>query len=107
MPPDEQLIHDVVKLSAEGMKRRAIARALHISRNTVRDILEKHTAARQQGHSALRPRSPRVRSSALDVHRPKVEGLLGTYPDITAQRVFESCMRRRSFGVGTRESKTW
>ena len=100
MPPDEQLIHEVVKLSGEGMKRRAIARALHISRNTVRDILEKHTAARQQGHSALRPRSPRVRSSALDVHRPKVEELLGTYSDITAQRVFEILRGQTEFRGG-------
>ena len=42
MPPiDEKLIHDVVQLDKEGMKWRAIARALHVSRNTVRKALLK------------------------------------------------------------------
>ena len=46
MPPlDEKLIHDVVRLDREGMKWRAIARALRISRNTVRQIVREHKHA--------------------------------------------------------------
>ncbi|MHB8875833.1 MAG: IS21 family transposase [Myxococcaceae bacterium] len=89
MPPDEKLIHDVVRLANEGMKRRAIARALHISRNTVRKVLAAHGEARATSHSALaRPRTW-TRPSKLDVFRPRVDELLGQYKDITAQRVFE------------------
>ena len=98
-PPDETLIHNVVQLSREGMKRRAIARALHISRNTVRQILSEHDAARQDEHSALpRPRTC-TRPSKLDSFRPKVDELLRQYTDITAQRVFE-ILREGGFDGG-------
>lgn len=46
-PLDERLIHDVVQLDREGMKWRAIARALKISR-TVRQIVNEHGRARQR-----------------------------------------------------------
>lgn len=90
MPPiDEKLIHDVVLLSGQGMSRRAIARALHISRNTVRHILLKHGVVREQPHSALPQPTGIVRPSRLDPFRPRIDELLKNYPDITAQRVFE------------------
>jgi transposase len=89
MPPDERLIHDVVRLDREGMSWRAIARALKISRNTVREIVRKHSSARQRPHSALPGRRARRRPSKLDPFRPKIEELFQLYPDITAQRVFE------------------
>ena len=38
----EELLHQVVLLEREGMRRRAIARALGISRNTVRKLLLLH-----------------------------------------------------------------
>ena len=49
---DEELIHNVVRLDREGMKWRAIARALRISRNTVRKIMEEHQEARHNPHRA-------------------------------------------------------
>lgn len=92
MSSDKKLIHDVVELQNQGMKHRAIARALRISRNTVRKILEKHDETRTKEHSALaqlgilracsRPRK-------LDPFRPKIDELLHQYPDITSQRVWE------------------
>ena len=88
-PRDVQLVHDVVQLDKEGMKWRAIARALKISRNTVRQIVTDHERIRAQPHTALPARRRRVRVSKLDPFRPRVEGLLETYADITAQRVFE------------------
>jgi transposase len=91
MPPlDEKRIHDVVRLDREGMKWRAIARALRISRNTVRQIVRKHEHARQSPHSALPTRQSSRRPSKLDPFRPQIEELFRLYPDITAQRVFES-----------------
>jgi len=90
MPPlDERLIHDIVQLHTEGMKWRAIARALKVSRNTVRRIVEEHDQAREQVHSALPARRSVERASKLASFQPWIEELLGTYPDITAQRVLE------------------
>ena len=86
---DPKLIYTVVQLYNEGMKRRAIARALHIGRNTVRQLLAEHNVAREQPNSALLARPNIVRASKLDPFRPKIDGLFKTYPDITAQRMFE------------------
>ena len=96
-PPDEKVTQAVVQLEKDGMKRRAIARALRISRNTVKAILDEHQRARKEPHTALvvRPRIPR--RSKLDPFRPRIEKLLETYPDITAQRVFEILRDEESF----------
>lgn len=100
MPPDEQLEYDVVRLSRDGMSARAIARALHVSRNTVKDILVVHAGAREQAHSALRPKRALARPSQLDAHLPKVEELLRSYSGITAQRVFETLRDEVGFRGG-------
>lgn len=88
-PPDERLVYDVVRLAKSGMKWRAIARALRISRNTVRQIMVAHGESRQSEHSALVLPRPRPRPSKLDPFRSRVDELLRQYVDITAQRVFE------------------
>jgi transposase len=98
MPPDEKLVHDVVLLSRQGMSRRAISRSLKLSRNTVRRILSGHVATRSEPHTAL-PAPKATRPSKLDVFRPRVDGLLKTFPDITAQRVFEE-LRDAGFDGG-------
>src|SRR5438270_12022180 len=78
------------------MSRRAIARALHISRNTVRRILAEHGDKRGVIHSALPQKPQRARPSKLDAFRPQVDALVRTYSDITAQRVFEE-LRGKGF----------
>lgn len=86
----EDLVHEVVTLHGQGVKRRAIARAVGVSRNTVRKILEAHHTARQIEHCALTEppeRAPRPRK--VDAFAPKVAELLTRFPDITAQRIFE------------------
>lgn len=98
-PLDENLIHSVVQLTRDGMKRRAIARALHLSRNTVRQILAEHGLERASAHCAIvRPRTL-ARPSKLDPFRAKVDELLREYSDITAQRVFE-ILREKGFDGG-------
>ena len=100
MPPlDEQRIHDVLELDRQGMKWRAIARALRISRNTVRQIVREHAGARQDPHSALATKPSYRRRSKLDGFRPQVDELFRLYPDITAQRVFEG-LREKGFDGG-------
>jgi transposase len=102
MPPDERTIHDVVLLDKQGMTWRAIARALHISRNTVRQIMHGHAEVRTTEHCALvRPRSASPRPSKLDPFRQHVDALFRQYPDITAQRVYE-ILREKGFDGGDR-----
>lgn len=96
---DEKRIHDVLQLDGQGMKWRAIARALRISRNTVRQIVREHARARQNPHSALPSRQGGRRPSKLDGFRAQIDELLRLYPDITAQRVFER-LREKEFDGG-------
>ncbi len=98
-PLDEKLIHDVVQLDRQGMAWRAIARALRISRNTVRRIVHEHRRARQSPHCALPKRRSQRRPSKLDPFREQVDELFRLYPDITAQRVFE-ILREKGFDGG-------
>ncbi len=85
-----ELEHQVVTLAGQGLARRAIARAMGVSRNTVRKILDAHVESRQAPHAALTPAPARVpRAQKLDDFRGKVTDLLTRFPDITAQRIFE------------------
>lgn len=86
----EELVHQIVTLTRDGLSRRAVARAVGVSRNTVKAVLEAHQAGRAMDHIALPSRPTRApRSSKLDVFKPRVAELLATFEDITAQRVFE------------------
>jgi transposase len=91
---DTQRVHDVVQLHNEGMSHRAIARALRISRNTVRQILAEHSRGRVTIHSALPAPRGEGRASKLDPFRPQIDELFRHYPDITAQRVFEILLEK-------------
>lgn len=97
---DVKLVHDVVQLDKEGMTWRAIARALKISRNTVRQIVNEHGRTREQPHTALPARRRIARVSKLDLFRPRVEELLKTYPNITAQRVFKILRDEKGYTGG-------
>jgi transposase len=96
----EELAHQVVTLKAQGLAGRAIARAVGVSRNTVKSLLRAHGGARETGHAALVPRPARVpRAQKLDAFRPKVAELMTRFPDITSQRVFE-ILRDEGFDGG-------
>jgi transposase len=96
----EQLIQELVALHRQGLSRRALARALGISRNTVKVLLAAHAAARETGQPALAPRPARApRASKLDAYAPRIAELLKRYPDITAQRVLET-LRDEGFTGG-------
>ena len=96
----EQLIHQVVTRARDGLSRRAISRALGISRNTVGEILRKHERTRQEPHTALpAPPARAPRAKKIDTYQVQVQALLDKYAGhgqdavgkqpITAQRVFE------------------
>ncbi len=96
----QELVHQIVTLHREGMSRRAIARAVRVSRNTVKGVLATHRRHREEGAPALAPRPARApRASKLDPFQPRVAELLGRFPHITAQRVFE-ILRSEGFDGG-------
>jgi transposase len=100
-----ELEHQVVTLSSQGLGRRAIARAVGVSRNTVRKILERHGHTRRERQAALAPAPQRVpRPQKIDDFRGKVTELLTRYPEITAQRVFEE-LRTAGYGGGYTQVK--
>jgi transposase len=99
----EELVHQLAVLARQGLSRRALARALGISRNTVKALLAAHQHARdaekEDEPTPPRPR-PRVpRASKLDTFEARVVELLARYEDITAQRVFET-LREEGFTGG-------
>ena len=86
----EELVLHILTYQRQGMTRRAIARAVGISRNTVRKILERHAHDHETPQSALPPPPARVpRETLVTAFAGRVVALLARYPDITAQRVFE------------------
>jgi transposase len=96
----EELLHQAVILEGQGVSRRAVARALGVSRNTVRALLEKHASARAEPHSALSALPRRApRPSPVDAFEARIVALLAQYEDITAQRVFET-LREEGFSGG-------
>jgi len=103
---DENLVYNVVQLAKSGMKARAIARALKISRNTVRDIVTEQGEAREQVHTVLSTRKGIARASKLTPLRAKIEKTLKTYPDITTQRVIEILRAEEGYTGGDTIVKT-
>lgn len=84
-----ELVHQVVTLEQQGIARRAIARSLGVSRNTVRKILERHKRARAEPHNQLAKPVRAPRETKITPFAAKIEELLAKYPDMTAQRVYE------------------
>jgi len=87
----EEMIVELVTLRRQGLSHRAIARVLGISRNTVKVLVAAHVTTRESEHKALDQRPPRApRASKVDAYQGRIQELLRQYPDITAQRVFET-----------------
>ena len=80
-----------------GASFRAIARALHVDRKTVADVIHTYERTRDTPHSAL-PRI-RARRSQLDAYADDIAALLERYPDITAVRLDEE-LRAKGFTGG-------
>ena len=65
----EELIHQVVILTTQGMSGRSIMRALGVSRNTIKKILRQREVERDTGHTTL-PKTPERAPRATVVHAP-------------------------------------
>jgi transposase len=95
-----ELAHQVTLLAKQGESRRAIARAVGVSRNTVRTLLAAHAQGRDTEHVALTPRPRRApRAAKIDAWRSRIAELMAKFADITAQRVFEM-LRAEGFDGG-------
>jgi transposase len=96
----EELLLRVTTLAQQGVSQRAIARALGVSRNTVKLLLRVHGTQRSKPHSALQPKAARApRAKIIDAYSPHIAALMDKYPDITAQRMFE-ILREKGFSGG-------
>ena len=97
----EELLGQALELRRQKVSARAISRALKVSRNTVRKLVAKHTREREVEHTALPARPVRApRASKVDPFQTRILELLGRYPDITAQRVFETLREEDGYEGG-------
>jgi transposase len=86
----EEFVQLVVLSHAEGVGIRALARRFGSSRNTIRNILRKHQARRDEGPDGLAPqRKGLPKKSKLDPFGPQIAKIIEEFPDITGQRLFE------------------
>jgi len=92
---NEATRNEVVRRWRAGASMRAIARALGLSRNTVRRALASARAARD----GKVPSPAAARPGLLDPYEAVIVELLGRYPDLTAARVFQE-LRARGFTGG-------
>ncbi|MDQ3401279.1 MAG: IS21 family transposase, partial [Chloroflexota bacterium] len=96
----EELVHQIVSLARDGLSRRAIARAVGVSRNTVKAVVASQEVSREAEHVALVAALARApRASRLDVFKPRISELIAKFGDITAQRVLET-LRAEGFDGG-------
>ena len=82
----------VLMKTQKGWSIRALTRHFAISRNTVRSILRKHDALRDEGHDILLVKSsPRSlpKSKKLGPFEDTVKKILEKYPKITGLRLYE------------------
>ena len=102
----EELVLQIVTLHRQSLSRRAIAVALGVSRNTVKSILAAHAVAREENHGAhTQSRKRTRRASKVDAYAGRVTELLERYPDITAQRIFETLREEGYLGGYTAVKK--
>lgn len=81
----------------QGQSIRSIAKSLHLSRETVRRIIDQHRCDRGDVDSPAPSR--KRRPSKLDQFEPHITRLLERYPAITVQRILEE-LRQQGYDGG-------
>jgi Transposase and inactivated derivatives len=91
---NEAVNNEIVRLFEQGLSGRRIAALVQVSRDTVARVLEQVAQARG-AETTPQPSTPRPRPRrCLDAYTEWIEQLLGRYPDLTAQRLFEELRQR-------------
>ena len=80
---NDVLIHEIVVRFRGGASMRRIAQSLHISRRTVKRVLDQIEHVRGTGSTAGPSRPRPRRGSQLDAHQGAITDLLARDPDIT------------------------
>jgi transposase len=93
----EDVRNQIITRWQAGASQRQIARTLAVSRGAVARVLAA-VAGQRAGQPPSRRRPPRK----VDAYAGSVQELLGRYPEITAQRVFEELCRQGYTGSYTR-----
>ena len=86
---NEQIRNEIVHLSLRGQSQREIAKQLHVSRNTIKAVLDDLQQARE-GNGARVVHSGRAvakRPSLLDPYETELKELLVRYPEIPVVQV--------------------
>lgn len=97
---DESIRNEIVHGCQCGQSQREIARALHVSRNTVKHVVQELERARA-GHacSVAAPVARKPRDSLLDCHEATIDELLVRYPNISVVKLLRH-LRERGFAGG-------
>ena len=86
---NDTVMHQIVVLFQGGASIRRIAQSLHLSRRTVRRVLDRIEQARGADPTTELSQPRPRRGSQLDAHQGAITDLLARYPDITTQRILE------------------
>jgi transposase len=86
---NDTMIHEIVLRFRGGASMRQIARSLHVSRRTVRRVLDHVDQARIAGPAPEGVEAGPRRGSQLDAYETAIVDLLARYPNITVQRIHE------------------
>ncbi|MEQ9410914.1 MAG: IS21 family transposase [Fuerstiella sp.] len=82
--------NEIIRRFYSGQSMRGIAHELHVSRKTVRRVIDEHKHQRTDGADSSELPTPRQRrGSQVDEYEATIRELLKRYPDITATRVLE------------------
>jgi transposase len=90
---NDTLIHEIVLRFRGGASMRRIAQSLHISRRTVRRVLDQVDQARIASPAPGESQAKTRRGSQLDAFEGTIIDLLSRYPDMTVQRIHEELRR--------------
>lgn len=86
-----QTRNEIIRRWHQNHSLRSIARELHLSRETVRRVIDQYQQHRDGADSPAPDR--KRRPSKLDQFEPQIVRLLARYPKITVQRIFEELQR--------------
>ncbi len=94
IPVNEQIRNEIVHRSLRGQSQREIAKQLHVSRNTIKAVLDDlHQAREGRSTRVDHPPIATKRSSLLDPYETELKELLVRYPDIPVVQVQQRLQR--------------